>query len=169
MVVAADHVRDPVHPVVDRVREVVGRTAVGADDHHVLELLGGKLDAALDGVLPRDDPLVGHADPGRAVILVGLVLGDESLGLGAAALCAVELEACLSVPLDPEPPERPLDLLRRLRHLARRVRVLDAEKALAAAAAREQPVEKEGADAADVEEPRGRGGHADANAHRPGS
>ena len=111
----------------------------------------------LHGVLPRDDPLVGHADPDRALVLVGLALGDEPLGLGAAALRAVELEACRSVPLDPEPPERPLDLLRRLRHLARRVRVLDPQQALAAAAAREQPVEEERADAADVEEPRGRG------------
>src|SRR5262249_17378231 len=42
---------------------------------------------------------------------------------------------------------------------------LDPQEALACAAAREQPVEQEGADPADVQEPGRARGHADADAH----
>ena len=77
VVVAADHVRDPVQPVLDRRREVVGRPAVGADDHQVLELRVRELDPALDGVVPADHALLRHPDPDRAVVLVRLTLADE--------------------------------------------------------------------------------------------
>ena len=77
----------------------------------------------------------------------------------------VELERRLAVPLDAEPAQRALDLLDRLVDLAARVRVLDPQQALAAASAREEPVEEERADAADVEEAGGRRGHADADGH----
>ena len=65
----------------------------------------------------------------------------------------------------PSQSERALDLLRRLDDLAARVGVLDPQQALAAATAREQPVEEERVHAADVEETRRRRRHADADAH----
>ena len=83
-----------------------------------------------------------------------------------APLGAVELEPRRAVPLDPEPAERALDLLDRLLHLAARVGVLDPQQALAAAAAREEPVEEERAHATDVEEPGRARCHADADAHQ---
>ena len=64
----------------------------------------------------------------------------------------VELEGHRPVPVDPEPAQRLLDLLDRLRDLAARVGVLDPQQALAALLAREQPVEEERAHAADVQE-----------------
>ena len=166
VVVTADHVRHAVDPVVDRVREVVRRPPVGADEHPVLELLCREHDAAFDRVLPGDHALVWHAQPDRAVVLVCRPLVDQSPGLCQCPVRPVELEARQPVPLDPEPAQRALDLRRRLGDLARGVRVLDPEQALTTVAAREEPVEEERPDAADVEEPRRRGGHADADAHR---
>ena len=84
----------------------------------------------------------------------------------------VELERRLAVPLDAEPAQRALDLRDRLLDLAARVRVLDPEQALAPGPAREEPVEEERADAADVEEPGratapcGRGRTSDPRRHR---
>ena len=88
--------------------------------------------------------------------------------LGPAALGAVELEARLSVPLDPEPAQRPLDLPDRLGDLATRVGVLDPQQALATAAPGEEPVEQEGAHPSDVEEAGRARCHADADAHQAG-
>ena len=154
MVVAADHVRDPVEPVLERRREVVRRTAVRADEHEVLELLVRHLDAPLDRVVPAGRALVRHADADRAVVLVRASLRDEPARLLLRALHAVELERRLAVPVDPEPAQRALDLLDGLLDLAARVGVLDPQEALAAAPAREEPVEEERAHAADVEETR---------------
>ena len=58
--------------------EVVGRPAVGADDHEVGELLVRELDPAAHGVVPADDALVGHAEADRALVLVGLALARRS-------------------------------------------------------------------------------------------
>ena len=104
------------------------------------------------GVVPARHALVGHAEADRALVLVRLALRDEPRGELAAAVHRVELERHRAVPVDPEPRQRALDLLRRLLHLAARVGVLDPQQALAAPAAGEEPVEEERADAADVEE-----------------
>src|SRR5439155_10583642 len=69
------------------------------------------------------------------------------------------------VPVDPEPVEGLLDLLDRLGYLAARVGVLDPKQAFAALLAREEPVEEERADAADVQEAGRAGGHTDADGH----
>ena len=71
-----------------------------------------------------------------------------------------------AVPVDPEPAQRLLDLVDRLGDLAARVGVLDPQAALAALLAREQPVEEERANAADVEEAGRARSHADADGHR---
>ena len=68
VVVAADHVRDPVEHVVDRRGEVVDRAAVGADDDRVGEVLVRELDPAAHRVVPRDRALVGHAEADRALV-----------------------------------------------------------------------------------------------------
>ncbi len=153
VVVAADHVGDAVVHVLDGRGEVVGRPAVRADDDDVLELLVRELDPAADGVLPAGHALVGHAEADRALVLVGLALGDQPVGELAGACHRVELEGNWTVPVDPQPPKRALDLLDRRGHFPARVGVLDAEQALAAAAAREQPVEEERAHPADVQKP----------------
>ena len=165
VVVAADHVRDRVVHVLDRRGEVVGRTAVGADDDEVLELRVRNLDAAADDVVPARDALVGHPEADRAVVLVRPSLRQELAGQRAAAVHRVELERHRPVPVDPEPRERALDLLDRLGDLAARVGVLDPEQALALPPAGEEPVEEERVDAPDVEEPGRRRRHADADAH----
>ena len=103
VVVAADHVRDRVVHVLHGRGEVVRRPAVGADDDDVLELLVRELDAPADRVLPAGDALVGHPEPDRALVLVGLALLDESRGQLAAAVHRVELERHRPVPVDPEP------------------------------------------------------------------
>ena len=77
VVLAADHVRDPVEHVLERRDEVVGRPAVRAHEHEVLELLVRHLDAAAHDVVPAGRALVGHAEADRALVLVGLVLVDE--------------------------------------------------------------------------------------------
>ena len=105
-------------------------------------------------VVPACDALVGHAEADRALVLVRLALRDQAGGELAAAIHGVELERDRPVPVDPEPRERALDLLDGLGDLAARVGVLDPQQALAAAPAREEPVEEERAHASDVEEPR---------------
>ena len=127
--------------------------------------------------------LVGETHGERGQPCAGqLRLGEDQLRLTLSAVdgidrlldlhevltlvCSKAVQTEPHLPLDPEPAKRPLDLLRRLGHLAGGVGVLDAEQALAAAPAREEPVEEERPDAADMKEPRRRGRHADANAHR---
>ena len=167
MIGAADHVCDPVVHVLDRVREVVGRPPVGADDHEILELLVRELDPAADGVLPRGHALVGHAEADRALVLVGLLLLHEARRQVAAAPHCIELERDRPIPVDPEPLKRVLDLLGRVRDFPADVGVLDPQQALASAAAREQPVEEERAHAADVQKSRRAGRHTHANTHAP--
>ena len=98
---------------------------------------------------------------------------SSSYALPSARSCSASSRASSSrsswkvtgaVPVDPEPAQRVLDLLDRLGDLAARVGVLDPQQALAALLAREQPVEEEGADTADVEEAGRARGHADADA-----
>ena len=98
--------------------------------------------------------------------IVRLALGDELLAEAARVVHAVELEVHGPVPVDPEPAQRLLDLLDRLRDLAARVGVLDPQQALAALLPREEPVEEERAHAADVEEAGRARCHADADGHR---
>ena len=78
VVVAADDMRDPVEPVLERGGEVVRRPAVRADEDEILELGVRELDASLDRVVPARHALVGHADPDRALVLVRRSLGDEA-------------------------------------------------------------------------------------------
>ncbi len=163
VVVAADHVRDPVLHVLERRGEVVGRPAVRADEHDVLDRLVRHLDMAADDVVPGGRPFVRHPEADRAFVDVRLALVDEPLRDLAAALHRVQLEADVAVPVEAEPAQRALDLLDGLGHLAARVRVLDPQEDLAAVLTSEQPVEEEGAHAADVEVAGGRGRHADAD------
>ena len=156
----------PIVHVLDGRCEVVGRPAVGAHDHEVLELLARELDAAADGVVPGRHALVRHPEADRAVVLVRLARLDEPGGQLAAPLHRVELEGDGPVPVDADPFERSLDLLGRLGHLAARVGVLDPQQALAAATAGEEPVEEKRVDATDVEEPGRARCHADTDAHR---
>ena len=169
VVLAADHMRDLVEHVVDRRGEVVGRAAVGAQDHEVVEVLVLHLDPAADDVVPAGRALVGHAEADRALVLVRLALVDELPAEALRVLHPVELEADRSVPVDPEPGERALDLLGRLGHLAARVRVLDPQEGLAALRSGEQPVEEERADAPDVEQAGGARSHADADGRSHGT
>ena len=150
--------------VVDRRDEVVGRPPVGAHDHGVRQQLVPELDAPADRVVPRDGPFLRLAEPDRSVVLVRLVLGDEPLGELARLVGGVELEAHLAVPVDPEPDQRLLDLVDRLGDLAARVGVLDPQQDLAAVLAGVEPVEEEGPNASDMEEPGRARGHADADA-----
>ena len=123
--VAAHDVGDPVEPVLDRRGEVVERPPVRAENHEVGELFVAELDRPVHEVVPGGHALVGHAETDGALVLVGLSLRDQPVGLGLAALQPVELEGHVAVPFDAEPAERALDLLGRLRDLAVRVRVLD--------------------------------------------
>src|SRR5205814_8434612 len=103
----------------------------------------------------------------RSLVDVRLALLDEALGGHAAPLHRVELEGDGSVPVDPQPQQRALDLLDGVLDLAARVGVLDPQEDLAAAPAREQPVEEKRAHAADVQEARRGRRHTDADGHRP--
>ena len=133
--------------------------------HGVGELLVLELDAAAHDVVPRGHAVVGHAEADRALVLVRLALGDELLGDLAAVVHAVELEVGSPSQSIPSQLQRLLDLVDRLGDLARRVGVLDPQAVLAALLAREEPVEEERADAADVEEAGGARSHADADGH----
>eukprot|EP00825_Cyclidium_porcatum_P048862 TRINITY_DN831_c0_g1_i20.p2 TRINITY_DN831_c0_g1~~TRINITY_DN831_c0_g1_i20.p2 ORF type:complete len:531 (+),score=22.41 TRINITY_DN831_c0_g1_i20:590-2182(+) len=55
MVVTADDVGDAHIPVIDADAEIVGRCAVGAGDDQVVQFRVGKLDVALDLVIPGND------------------------------------------------------------------------------------------------------------------
>src|SRR5206468_664062 len=136
--------------------------------HEVVELVVLDLDPALDRVVPGRRAIVGHAEADRALVLVGGALGDETPSLVLAAFEPVELEGDGTVPVDAEPCERALDLLDRLGDLPARVSVLDPQPALAAAASREEPVEEEGAHAADVEEPGRARSHTHSHRHEAG-
>jgi hypothetical protein len=94
-----------------------------------------------------------------------MALGEKLPGGRLMARARVELELDLAVPVEPEPPERPLDLFDRLLDLAARVRVLDPKEKLAALVAREEPVEERRADAADVEESGRAGCETSADGH----
>src|SRR4029079_12661654 len=63
------------------------------------------------------------------------------------------------------PAEGRLDLVDRLRDLARGIGVLDSQPELPVLVACVEPVEERGADVADVEEPGRAGSHADADGH----
>ena len=67
VIVAADHVRDAHVEVVDDHAEVVGRRAVRARDHEIVELGVRYLDAPLDRVIPGDGAVerILETDDGR--------------------------------------------------------------------------------------------------------
>src|SRR5215213_9281332 len=165
VVVATEDVCDPVEPVLDGRGEVVRRPPVPAHEDEVLEPLVRDLDPAADQVLPGGDAVVRHALPDRALVLVRGALGYEARRLLAAALHPLELEGDLTVPVEPQPAQRLLDLRRCLRDLAVRVRVLDSQVKLAALMPGEQPVEERRVDVPDVKEAGGAGREADTNTH----
>jgi len=165
VIVAADDVRDAVEPVVERRGEVVGRAPVGAQDDEILQLLTRDFDRAAHRVVPAGHANVRHADPDRALVLVGLALLEQAACLDLAALATVELEGDRPVPVEAEPGERLLDLLGRLGDLAAGVGVLDPQVKLAAEVTGEKPVEKRGANATDVEEAGRRRSEADFHGH----
>ena len=165
VVVAADHVRDPVPHVLHRRGEVVGRAPVRAKQDEILELLVRELDPPLHHVVPAGHALVRHPEPDRALVLVRLALGDELPRRLAAVVEAVELVGRWAVPVEPEPGERLERVVDGALHLAARVRVLDPDQELAALVAREEPVEERGANAADVERAGRARRHADADGH----
>ena len=72
VVVAADDLADAHVPVVHHHREVVGGEAVRTEDHHVVKLAVGDLDAALDQVIEHHRALqrVLEADDAVRVVLV---------------------------------------------------------------------------------------------------
>src|SRR5207244_6589032 len=109
--------------------------------------------------------LVGHANPDRALVLVCLPFVDEPPRLLLAALDPVELEGDLAVPVQAEPAQRLLDVLRRLLDLAARVGVLDPQAELTALVPGEEPVEERGVNAADVQEAGRARSHADDGRH----
>ena len=165
VIVAADHVRDPVEPVLERRGVVVSRPTVRAHKDEILELGVRELDPTLDCVLPARHPVVRHSDADRALVLVGRALRDEPRCLLPRTLHSVELECRRAVPVDAKPEERALDLGHGLLELAARVGVLDPEEALPAAPPCEEPVEEKGADTSDVEKARRRRSHADSRRH----
>ena len=142
--------------------EVVGRAAVAADDDEVVERLVRRLDVAEDQVVVCRRALVGHAEADRPLVLVRVAGFDEAPRLLLAAVHALELEA-ERLPVEAEPGQGALDLLGGALDLAVHVRVLDAQQAVPALLAREEPVEEERARGADVEEPRRRRRHT--NSH----
>ncbi len=166
VVVAPDHVRDPVEPVLERRREVVRGAPVGADEHEILELLVRELDAAADRIVPGGYALIGHPDPDCALLLVCRALLEEAGRLLLAALQAVELERRLPVPTEPEPPERLENVLGRVGDFPAGVRVLDPKQELPALVPCEQPVEERGVDSPDVEEAGRARSEADSDGHR---
>src|SRR4029078_2104250 len=111
-----------------------------------------ELDLAAHRVDPRHGSLARLPEADRSLVLVRLALREEPLHELARDVGRVELEADVAVPVDAEPRQRPLDLVARLGDLAARVGVLDTPQDLTDLLPREQPVEEEGADAADVEE-----------------
>ena len=155
VVPAADHVRDPVVHVLDRVGEVIGRPAVAS---------ARARRPRASRSAPRSCPA--RRRPTRSRLRRASGSGSRPRprmpcrrrgGCWASSRqrsIASSWKRDRPVPVDPEPRERALDLLRRLRHLAARVGVLDPQQALAAPPAGEQPVEQERAHAADVQEAR---------------
>ena len=146
-----------------------------AGSHEGLHLPGGKRQG------------VAHLQAGRRVILevgsgragslklgggvesyVGFPRIEQLLHMGAVDVAALALlvgavGATLAhtlVDLYAEPGQGFVDILLRSGHESLRVGVLDAENHVAAVAAREEIVIESGADASDVERPRGRGGES---------
>src|SRR5262249_52662582 len=111
--------------------------------------------------------VVRHPEPDRSLVLVGLALVDEPPGDLDALLLAVELERDRPVPVQAEPAQRVLDLLRCLRDLPARVRVLDPQAELAPCVPGEEPVEERRANVSDMQEAGRARGHADPDAHAP--
>ena len=98
VIVAADHLADTHVDVVDDDREVVGREAVRAEQHEVVELLVAPFDAALDLVLESDCSGLRVLEPDHpvrivpirfvAIAVIAVVAWLEALlhGLGAHRL-----------------------------------------------------------------------------------
>ena len=84
-ILAADHVRDGHVGVVDRVREVVGRHAVGAQDHVIAELRVLEAHVAADEVVHDALALVGHPQADHRGVAGGLARGPLLRAQGEAA------------------------------------------------------------------------------------
>ncbi len=88
-VLAAQHVGDPHHRVVERVDERVQRVTVGAQDREVGDVLGEEAHLAAHQVVP-DDRVLGHPEAEHR---------QPALGLPDGELVGVELAAEAVVPL----------------------------------------------------------------------
>src|SRR5690606_13554185 len=88
VVVAAHHVGDAHVDVVHDHGEVVGRVAVGTEDHQVVELAVGDLDAALDLVVPRHDAVERIAEADHAVGIIAVRQVGVARGAAVARLLA---------------------------------------------------------------------------------
>ena len=154
VVLAAHHVGDAHVAVVDRHGEVVERAAVRAADHEVLDRLIRRGDLAADLVVDDRLALVRHAQAHRALVLVGVPVGEQLLDRLGVRGRPLGLRERPLVPVELEPAQRVEDLLDVLRGGALAVGVLDAQHELAALAARQQPVVQCRPRAADVQHAR---------------
>jgi len=172
MVVAADDVRHALVDVVDDVRDVEDRRAVGADDREVRNVLGLLRHVALDDVVELDDALLRHPEhrhdarlavARRLLDLVGVARGEQPVDGLQMALDVLRLVEDLLVPVETEPLHAVEEDGDGLGRGALEIRVLDAQQELAARVAREQPVVDGRADVADMHLARRRRRKANAN------
>ena len=112
------------------------------------------------------DALVRHAEPDRALVLVGLALGDEPLARPRGSVDPVELEASPARPSRCRASAASRWICSTASATSRLVSVFSIRSRHSPPLlAREQPVEEERADAADVEEPGRARRHADDDRH----
>src|SRR5204863_2072351 len=173
MVLAPDDMRDFHFDVVDHIDEVKNPRAVGPADRHIgmgAWICEIKIDSAADDVIDHH-VLTRRAKTERARIFENMagVLKLFQIPLVNIRSLALQIRSEISahmrtfIPIETEPAQSFIDRGGCFFGIARSIGVLDAQNEFAVVMSREEPIEKGGARAADVEIASGRRGKTDAD------
>lgn len=160
MVISADHVGNSHVMIIDNDSQHVGRTAVRAQQYHIIHLAIER-DSALYEVVHLMRLDIARSQPDRTVIVIRFPLPEKLLDNRAMPIGIVGLVDNGPIPDQPQPRQIAEDHIERILRGPNDVSILDSELEVAAVVLGKQPIEQCRPCSTDVEIARRRWSKAD--------